>query len=73
MKILLISICLLIAGCGTLSEADYVLISKGQADGINAIFTGGVGYCKLTIKGKSIKVNRVSADELKRLCESVPQ
>ena len=59
-------------GCGTFSDAKYIMVSKGQADGLQGIITGGVGYCKLTIKGDT-QITGLSGEQLKELCDSVPQ
>ena len=71
-KLTLIFLALLLTGCGTFTGGDYVLISKGQADGIQGILTGGVGYCKLTVKGDSVTLQDVNAKQLENLCNAVP-
>lgn len=54
MRLILIALCLAIAGCGVTASRDfpertgYVMVSKGEASLIYRAFVGGVDYCKAT-------------------------
>lgn len=69
--ILMLAVVIALSGCGTFTDANYVLISKGQSDGLGGVFTGGVDYCKLSVKGDAELVSTMSPDDFKKLCESV--
>ena len=51
--ILAILIAVSMYGCGKtrFSGGDYVMVSKGEADGLAGIVTGGASYCKVATKG----------------------
>jgi preprotein translocase subunit SecG len=70
MKSLITVLCLTLAGCGTLTGGNYILVSKGQADGLGAIFSGGVEYCKITSKGEA-KLAAMNSEQIADLCNRV--
>jgi uncharacterized protein YceK len=54
MKILVVSLMLLVTGCGITASREnpdktgYVMVSKGEASVLYKAFVGGVDYCKAT-------------------------
>lgn len=54
-----------LAGCGTIrddDDASYFMVSTGRADGLAAMFTGEVEYCKVTQSNLGDSEYAVSVD-----------
>ena len=74
MKTFIIFLSGLLAACGTLSNTEYIIVSKGQSDGLQGVITGGVGYCKISVKRKGEEPGlpeNIDLNDVRLACGSV--